>query len=44
MKQTEWNEALNHIDSELVEEYVARKEKLTRKNKYKSFYLVNFKH
>ena len=33
MKQTEWNEGLNHIDPALVQEYVEQKEKRTKNNK-----------
>ena len=29
MKKEEWNEGLNHLDSDLVEEYVRKKEQLT---------------
>lgn len=39
MKQTEWNEGLNHIDPALVQEYVEQKEKLTNKRKRKSIWL-----
>ena len=33
MKKSEWNEALNHIDDDLVERYVAKKESLAKKKK-----------
>ncbi len=33
MKKEEWNEGMNHLDSDLVEEYVSKKEQLTQKNK-----------
>ena len=39
MKQTEWNEGLNHIDPALVQEYVEQKEKLTNNRKRKSLWL-----
>ena len=31
MKKREWNEGLNHIDSDLVEKYIEQKEKLAKK-------------
>ena len=40
MKKEEWNEGMNHLDSDLVEEYVSKKEQLTQKNKMpKGFWL-----
>lgn len=33
MNKNEWNAGLNHIDSDLVEEYVAQKDNLTKKKK-----------
>ena len=39
MKQSEWNEGLDHIDEDLVEEYVLEKERLTRKHRRKSLWL-----
>ena len=40
MKKEEWNEGLNHLDSDLVEEYVRKKEQLTQENKMpKGFWL-----
>ncbi len=39
MKQTEWNEGLNHIDPDLVQEYVERKENLTNKKRHRQLWL-----
>lgn len=40
MNQEEWNEGLNHLDSDIVEEYVSKKERLTQENKMpKHFWL-----
>ena len=33
MKKKEWNEGLNHLDSDLVEKYVEQKDRLRQKNK-----------
>ena len=33
MKKNEWNEGLNHLDSEIVEKYVEQKDRLRQKNK-----------
>ena len=39
MKKSEWNEALNHIDDDLVESYVAQKELLSKKKKSRGVWL-----
>lgn len=39
MKKSEWNEALNHIDDDLVESYVAQKELLSKKKKSRGIWL-----
>ena len=39
MKKSEWNEALNHIDDDLVESYVAQKEILSKKKKSRGVWL-----
>ena len=36
MKKTEWNEALNNIEDDLVKEYIQTKEKLAKKKKIKA--------
>ena len=33
MKQTEWNEGMNHLDSDLVERYVEKKDQLLRRGR-----------
>ena len=38
MKPNEWNEGLNNVDPDLVEEYIAQKEAYTRKKKNKKPY------
>lgn len=39
MKRKEWNEALNHLDPDLIEEYVAQKDFLQQKKKQKDLWL-----
>ena len=39
MKKSEWNEALNHIDDDLVDSYVAQKELLSKKKKSRVVWL-----
>lgn len=39
MKKKEWNEGLNHLDPDLVEEYVENKENLKNKKNYKSVWI-----
>lgn len=36
MKKQEWNEALNHLDSEIVEKYVLQKDELRQKKRKKT--------
>ena len=39
MKKKEWNEGLNHLDPDLVEEYVEHKENFKNKKNYKSVWI-----
>lgn len=39
MKKSEWNEALNHIDNDIVVNYVAQKENLQKKKKMRAVYI-----
>ena len=39
MKKKDWNEGLNHIDEELVEEFVSKSEEIERKKRNKSIWL-----
>ena len=39
MKKKEWNEGLNHLDTDLVEKYVEHKEKCNRAKNNKSIYI-----
>ncbi|MBE6543062.1 MAG: hypothetical protein E7675_01545 [Ruminococcaceae bacterium] len=36
MKKEQWNEGLNHLDADIVEGYIAQRERLRRKKKYGS--------
>ena len=36
MKKQEWNEALNHLDPEIVEKYVLQKDELRQKKRKKT--------
>jgi len=40
MKPNEWNEGMNHLDSDLVEEYIAQKDAYTQKKKSKKGYWI----
>ena len=39
MKKQEWNEGLNHVDPDIVEEYALQKDKLREKKRVKNFWL-----
>lgn len=39
MKKSEWNEALNHIDDDIVANFVAQKENLQKKKKMRAVYI-----
>ena len=39
MKREEWNESLNHIDADIIENYVEQKEKYIARNKRKRMWL-----
>ena len=39
MKQTEWNNGLNHLESDIVEKYIEQKEKMAAKKKQKHLWL-----
>ncbi len=38
MKKEEWNEGMNHLDSDLVEKYISQKDALTQKSKTPKFF------
>lgn len=42
MKKEEWNEGMNHLEPDLVEKYVEKKEWLRRKNKKRKGILLRF--
>ncbi len=37
MKAIEWNDALNHLDTDIVEQYIEQKDSLRQRNKIKNF-------
>lgn len=42
MKKEEWNEGLNHLEPDLVEKYVEKKERLRQKNKKRKVIFLRF--